>query len=1116
MRNRRTTAAAGGLVTMVVVAAGGLAAVAQATLADASTAATAPAASTRPASRVITLITGERVRLTTIDGGRTIASMEPAGGNSPASGSSPARVRTMSVGEHTYVVPDSAAPYLGRQLDLALFDVSRPPENVEVTWSPGATPHPLPGLTLRPTSTGTSTGRISAPAALGSALTGAGRDADAAALAGVRTIRPARDGGAPPVVPAYPQATLVVKGIDALGEPARSGGVSVSNADDVLKFGSMRSFAGGEVAFSVPVGTYSLSVDISTWTADDRYVSDAVLVLPEIQVNSPETVVTADARTADALVPVPRTPRPADSEQVQLTYGRTAASGGRSTTTYLMMGGAPRVFVTPTEPVSVGELHWYTFFHLASPPGRDEPYTYDLHLPSDGVVPDRFTTVVPESSLARIDAAYHAEAADHQINLHRASIVDWELMPFRGTTSALVPLGRTEYVTALPEVGWVGVVYWRPDEGVGYVQGPLTVYQPGERRTDDYLAAPLVPGASPGAESTTPGEPATTPCAACRQGDVLSLGLQPWKDPGGHAVGSLATTDTLQAGAEARLFIGGEPRGMPSLPNGSVTVPAAESDVRLELDTVKSAEWTTTATRTNTVWTWRSGTRTGGTLPEHLRCADGTRNCSAEPLLLVGYGARVGLDNAVPAGTATTIDLTVRQQDVAAPAVPRATFDVSADDGVTWRPATVRPRGAGRFAATVTPPAGARYLSFRLRASGPQGNSVDQTVTRAVRVATAAAGRLRLVAGAAGSAEVRDACRPASPPFVTCFAKVRVGATPQAADLPEGYGPADLRAAYQFPATGGADQVVAVILAYSNPNLEADLAVYRQMYGLPACTSASGCLRVVNQDGASSPLPEPDPGWALEMALDVDMVSAACPACRLLVVQANSNSLDDLGVAVQTAARLGADVISNSYGTGVEFAGQKDYEKYYNQPGHAVVVAAGDIGYSVSYPAASAYVTAVGGTSLRVGTGGAWTEEVWTGTGSGCSAYIAKPAWQDDPNCPTRTMNDVAAVADPGTGVAVYATYGGEGWLVVGGTSAGTPLIAAAYALTGTADLINDGSIPWRHNGAGAFRDVVTGSNVPGPGGVTCGGDYLCTGVVGYDAPTGWGTPVGLRGLTAP
>jgi subtilase family serine protease len=361
-----------------------------------------------------------------------------------------------------------------------------------------------------------------------------------------------------------------------------------------------------------------------------------------------------------------------------------------------------------------------------------------------------------------------------------------------------------------------------------------------------------------------------------------------------------------------------------------------------------------------------------------------------------------------------------------------------------------------------------------------------------------------------------DACPPAKAPMAQCFAKVRVASgaqvAPQAA-APTGFGPADLRSAYALPGTGGAGHTVAIVDAFNDPSVEADLATYRSTFGLPACTAASGCLRVVNQAGAASPLPTDDAGWALEISLDVDMVSATCPDCHILLVEATSNSIDDLGAAVDTAARLGADAISNSYGS-QEFAAEQQFEAHYNHPGHAVVASAGDSGYGAAYPASSAFVTAVGGTTLRrAGTG--WTESVWSGTGSGCSAYIAKPSWQTDAHCPMRMEADIAAVADPATGVAVYDTFSQSGWLTVGGTSASAPIIAALYAMTGATAGVTGGETPWLRHTASNVRDVTTGTNVPGVSATTCGGDYLCTGTAGYDGPTGWGTPQGLGSLTS-
>jgi subtilase family serine protease len=170
----------------------------------------------------------------------------------------------------------------------------------------------------------------------------------------------------------------------------------------------------------------------------------------------------------------------------------------------------------------------------------------------------------------------------------------------------------------------------------------------------------------------------------------------------------------------------------------------------------------------------------------------------------------------------------------------------------------------------------------------------------------------------------------------------------------------------------------------------------------------------------------------------------------------------------------------------------------------AVVASAGDSGYGVSYPSASQYVTSAGGTSLTKSSGArGWSETVWSGTGSGCaSASEAKPTWQKDAGCKHRTANDVAAVADPNTGVAVYDTYDQGGWLQVGGTSVSSPILASVFALAGTpAAGTYPSSYPYAHTSN--LYDVTSGSNG------TCTKAYLCHGEVGYDGPTGWGTPHG-------
>ena len=373
----------------------------------------------------------------------------------------------------------------------------------------------------------------------------------------------------------------------------------------------------------------------------------------------------------------------------------------------------------------------------------------------------------------------------------------------------------------------------------------------------------------------------------------------------------------------------------------------------------------------------------------------------------------------------------------------------------------------------------------------------------------------------ATAATTHDACGAVSPGDARCLAVVRndvhgglglrgraaVGRNAAAAVPPTGFGPADLQSAYRLPATGGKGQTIAVIEAFGDPTAAADLAVYRSTYGLPACTTANGCFHEANQKGKASPLPPPPAtkateGWETETSLDLDMASAICPDCHILLVEADDQTAPDLGAAAAVAPSLGATEVSNSYGT-EEGNGVSGYAKDYQHTGVAYVASSGDYGYTVpTEPAVFPGVIAAGGTSLtRSTTARGWSETAWSGAGSGCSAWIAKPAWQKDTDCPGRTVSDVSADADPNTGVAVYSTADG-GWLEVGGTSASAPIIAGVIAL---AD--NPGKLPtasYLYARAKDLNDVTSGSNG------SCGDGYLCTAGKGYDAPTGLGTPNGL------
>lgn len=370
-----------------------------------------------------------------------------------------------------------------------------------------------------------------------------------------------------------------------------------------------------------------------------------------------------------------------------------------------------------------------------------------------------------------------------------------------------------------------------------------------------------------------------------------------------------------------------------------------------------------------------------------------------------------------------------------------------------------------------------------------------------------------------------DACSDASAGKAKCMAAVVADSTDtplSSLGLPGGFGPDQLHSAYNLPCAPGGivsskciqpasfgTKIIGIAIAYHDPTLESDLAVYTQKYGIPSCTIANGCLIVVNQNGQVSPLPSVNPTWALEESLDVQMSHAICQTCKILVVEANSNTFADLGIAVNRAAQMGANSISNSYGA-AEWSGSTAFDSYYTHSGVFVTASSGDWGYGSYYPASSKNVIAIGGTTLSLLADNSYSSEsVWSGTGSGCAGYqtaygyqTGAPNWNLT-NCGTkRGINDVSADANPSTGVAIYdSTYSGQSaWWIVGGTSLSSPVVAAALAMNANAPSSGDAS-SYIYSNLNKFRDVTVGSNG------SCGGSTICTAATGYDGPTGVGTP---------
>ncbi|CEG56923.1 S53 family peptidase [Legionella fallonii] len=332
---------------------------------------------------------------------------------------------------------------------------------------------------------------------------------------------------------------------------------------------------------------------------------------------------------------------------------------------------------------------------------------------------------------------------------------------------------------------------------------------------------------------------------------------------------------------------------------------------------------------------------------------------------------------------------------------------------------------------------------------------------------------------------------------------------------PSGLTPHQVSNAYGFSAISaqGKGQTIAIVDAFDDPRIEADLAVFNKQFGLPACTTKNGCFKKVY---AKKKKPPTDAGWSGEIALDVEWAHAMAPQAKIILVEAASDSMEDLYQAVQVAVQSGANVVSMSWGAG-EFSEQTDYDKLFNNPKVTFTASSGDSGAGTIYPAASPYVLAVGGTTLSTDSYGNYQgETAWSGSGGGVSSVEAWPAYQSGLPIPQssnmRGVPDVAYNADPQSGFSVYSSVpgdGGTGWQVVGGTSAGAPQWAALVAVANSAINGNIGgnlntllytlAHPTTGNYNHFFNDVTSGSNGD------C--DYFCSAQEGYDYVTGLGSP---------
>ncbi len=1084
-----------------------------------------------------TLITGDRVMVSRMPDGKPTVSVVPDGGGGGGGGgggcSAPRGLQTLARGKHLYVVPDDAAGYIGAPLSIDLFDVStlapdtattaatQPQLTVEYTSD--SAQHLPPGLSKAANGSVVVTDRKQFGQALADAWHTDTSGGTSQLFDGIARIAPASATSASantaPTSSPGQLFTVTVKAFDRTGRPAVDALVELDNVDDLTTYYGIQGFYRGTAAFSVPAGHYSLNMGVHTHYPDNSYDASFDIV-PEMDVTRDTTIV-IDARKAqlDSVT----TPLPATADFQTLNYDRIDAQGHLIAGIIMEICGVALYIMPDTSPVSVGKAWFSAQDHLVNSQGDPAGYTYDLDFPYGDALPSTLAETVTAAQLATIDSRFHSPVLGRGELVGRMPYSPGQMVSVESLNYVVAPGEQTEqYVTAQPNVFWQQQIIADADSGNGFTLGDLASYAPGQQAREDWMAQPMASGLQ---QETIQNAGLGQVCPLCRSGDTLTTFLFPFADQHAYTFSDWDTTENLT------LYQDGTQVGQ--LPFGYGATFAMSPDpatYKLVYDVSKDAvSYWPTSTHVHSEWTFASQERAPDQLPPGWNCdsfftPNPGAGCNIEPLIFAQYSTpTAGLDNVIPAGGPAVVDVSVsHQRGAAATPITHFTAQVSYDDGQTWQSVTATDQGHGVYRLQYTQPdlkATNGYAALHIQATDSAGSAIDQTVTRAYPLAATPLAQLPTTAKKGN----QPACATGSvAPYAQCMALVNTAAG-ISQDQPAGLSPSDIQAAYNLSPTAGQGRTVAIVDAYDDPNAEADLATYRQQYGLPACTSANGCFTKVNQRGEKANYPYPDPGWSVEISLDVDAVSATCPACHILLVEGDSSSMMDLITSVQTAQRLGANVISNSYGTSGEFAGEQTLERYYRDLKVPFVVSSGDYGYGnsfpaggVSFPAVSQYAIAVGGTSLtRADNARGWSESAWGeawgdfhwGATSGCSAYIHKPGWQKDNLCSMRTVADVAAVADPATGLAVYDTFYFDGWMQVGGTSLSAPIISSVYSMASDGSTVRYASGLYSHTGD--LYDVTGGTNANSTQCVNA--NYLCTGVPGYDGPTGLGTPNGTN-----
>jgi len=682
------------------------------------------------------LVTGERILDTVDANGRHAFTID-----SRSAAAEP--LLAFRLGAARSFVPEVALPYLGSQLDPALFNgaalttlPARDTVPVLVDWHGSSVPAMSWLTNQRAVAAGETSGEITAAssAPLRRALTEQSGTPGtwSGPLAGIDHIALNANVSPPPPTPQFVQYTLTINGLDTGGRPDNGGFLVLMNTDDGRKFINAATFSKGVIKLSVPLGHYSA---IAQFFHGSTTVGSLHVVVVNFTVSGNATA-TVDARSATSEVSV-TTPRGTSSGTGAVQWQRVDSRQSAVAGVGFLWGigaGIPRVsvFVSPSAAPAIGSQAWLVAYHLDSAQSAPQPYSYDLDFGSVGSIPVAERYAVDASQLASVDTRYFSDVAGRPTGAARVSFFPWQLGTFGTFDIFPAPLERTEYVNALPDLTWTQQVIESITTFGGMFLDSPRQFRPGEVDVADWGRGPTGPGVA----VITTGA-ATQGCPACFEANTLEFQIFPFGDnPPGHVgfpnppFAGVTEKDTTSVRRNGKLITS------TADPLGPIPVPPGAASYQLTYSVALFAPWWTLSTRTSTTWRFAIPQSLQSPPPPGWTCFSGTTNgCGVIGLMVADYELPMSLLNQLPSGQVSFPLQITHVLDVAIP-VTSARVSVSFDGGTTWQPAAVTPQGSSGFTVSYANPSNAATASLRIHAIDSNGGALDQTIINAYAIAS--------------------------------------------------------------------------------------------------------------------------------------------------------------------------------------------------------------------------------------------------------------------------------------------------------------------------------------------------------------------------------------------